>query len=50
MQMETIWAQEVMPVLADFRSMQYLDRTPPPEGSRWRFNYTIPDVDRGLSF
>ena len=43
MQIEEIWASEVMPVLTAFESMKYQERTPPAAGSRWRFNYTIPD-------
>jgi creatinine amidohydrolase len=44
MQIEEIWTGEVSPVLADFKTMQYLDRTPPAEGSRWRLNYPIPEM------
>jgi creatinine amidohydrolase len=44
MDIETIWAGEVLPRLSDFQSMQYQDRTPPPEDSRWAFNYAIPDT------
>jgi len=40
---EEIWAQEIMPRLKEFKSMQYLERTPPAEDSRWQLNYTIPD-------
>jgi len=42
-EIERIWAKEVLPVLPDFQSMSYLERTPPPANSRWRLNYTIPD-------
>lgn len=42
MDIERIWATTVLPVLPQFKSMQYLDRTPPPAESRWRLNYTIP--------
>jgi creatinine amidohydrolase len=42
---EEIWANEVMPHLKEFKSMQYLDRQPPAEGSRWQLNYTIPDME-----
>ena len=40
---ERIWETEVRPRLKDFKSMQYLDRAPPPEDSRWQLNYRIPD-------
>lgn len=43
MAIEEIWAQEIMPRLKEFKSMQYLERTPPAEDSRWQLNYTIPD-------
>jgi creatinine amidohydrolase len=43
MDLEQIWATAVLPRLPEFHTMQYLDRTPPPDGSRWRLNYTIPD-------
>ena len=43
MDLERIWADEVMPRLGSFKSMQYLDRQPPPEDSMWRLNYEIPD-------
>ena len=44
MQVEAIWAQEVLPRLHEFKSMQYLDRTPPPADSRWQLNYQIPET------
>lgn len=40
---EEIWANEVRPRLKTFKSMQYLERTPPPENSRWRLNYQLPE-------
>ena len=43
MQIEEIWSTEVMPMLGDFKSMSYLNREPPAEGSRWRFNYALPE-------
>ena len=46
MDIERIWADEVLPRLPEFQTMQYQDRTPPPEGSRWRLNYEIPDVPK----
>lgn len=45
MGMEDIWANQVMPRLKTFKSMQYLDRTAPPEGSRWQLNYKIPEIE-----
>ena len=42
MQIEQIWANEVMPILPSFKTMSYLDREPPPEDSVWRVNYEIP--------
>ncbi|MEZ4663116.1 MAG: hypothetical protein R2911_36670 [Caldilineaceae bacterium] len=44
MDIERIWVQEVQPVLPDFKTMKYLERTPPPEDSVWRVNYAIPGV------
>lgn len=44
MDIERIWAQEVLPVLPDFKTMSYLERTPPPEDSVWRVNYEIPSA------
>ena len=41
---EQIWAQHVLPELPAFKSMQYLDRQPPPKDSRWQGNYIIPDI------
>jgi len=41
--LEQIWANEILPHLPEFKSMQYADRTPPPEGSIWHLNYTIPN-------
>ena len=43
LELEEIWSRDVLPRLPDFQSMQYLDRTPPPHGSRWELNYTLPD-------
>lgn len=43
MDIEKIWANEVLPHFKNFKTMQYLGRTPPPEGSRWHLNYPIPD-------
>jgi len=45
MAIEKIWAEEVMPQLAEFKTMQYLERTPPPAESMWQLNYRIPTVD-----
>jgi creatinine amidohydrolase len=42
MDIERIWAADVLPRLPEFQTMQYLERTPPPEDSRWRLNYTLP--------
>jgi creatinine amidohydrolase len=42
-EIERIWSAEVLPVLPEFQTMSYLDRTPPPADSRWQLNYTIPD-------
>ena len=43
MDLEQIWATEVLPRLPEFKTMQYLGRTPPPVDSRWQLNYQIPD-------
>lgn len=43
MDLEQIWATEVLPKLSAFKTMQYLGRTPPPADSRWQLNYQIPD-------
>lgn len=43
MAIEQIWANEVLPRFHEFKTMQYLDRTPPPTDSRWQLNYVIPD-------
>jgi hypothetical protein len=40
---EAIWAAEVLPRLKGFKSMQHLERMPPPAGSRWQLNYQIPE-------
>lgn len=45
MDIERIWADAVLPQLAQFKTMQYLARTPPPTDSRWQLNYRIPDGD-----
>lgn len=42
--LERIWAEEVLPVFGQFKTMQYLDRPPPPDGSMWELNYVIPDI------
>lgn len=47
LEIERIWAAEVLPVLPDFQTMSYLDRTPPPTDSRWQLNYRIPDPSAG---
>lgn len=44
MDIERIWANEVMPVLPNFKTMRYLERTPPPADSVWRVNYEIPEL------
>ena len=36
---ERIWTDQVLPRLPEFKSMQYLDREPPPADSVWRLNY-----------
>jgi creatinine amidohydrolase len=43
MDIEVIWANEVLPRLGAFKSMQYQDLAPPPDGSHWHFNYSIPE-------
>lgn len=43
MMIEQIWANEVLPRFHEFKTMQYLERTPPPAESRWQLNYQIPD-------
>lgn len=43
MAIEQIWAAEVLPRFHEFKTMQYLERTPPPAESRWQLNYQIPD-------
>lgn len=43
LQIEQIWSEEIQPQLHSFRTMSYLDRTPPPENSVWRLNYEIPE-------
>ena len=45
MDIEQLWNTEVLPRLKDFKTMQYLDRTPPPTDSRWQLNYTIPEQE-----
>ncbi|MCB0120965.1 MAG: hypothetical protein KDE58_01915 [Caldilineaceae bacterium] len=45
MALEQIWASEVMPQLREFKTMQYLERTPPPADSTWQLNYRIPAVE-----
>jgi creatinine amidohydrolase len=44
MAIEQLWANEVLPKLAEFKTMEYLDRTPPAEDSIWQLNYRIPGV------
>ncbi|MEZ4619459.1 MAG: creatininase family protein [Caldilineaceae bacterium] len=44
MQIEQIWANEVLPKLPEFKTMQYLERTPPAADSIWQLNYRIPGV------
>jgi creatinine amidohydrolase len=41
---ERIWANDVLPQFREFKTMQYLDRPPPAEDSVWRLNYPIPDL------
>ena len=48
-QIEQIWANEVLPRLVEFKSMQYGGRTPPPPDSIWQLNYKIPDVSKPSS-
>ncbi len=38
---EEVWSQDVAPHLSKFKSMQYLERTPPAPDSQWRLNYEI---------
>ena len=45
MAIEQLWANEVLPKLAEFKTMQYLDRTPPAVDSIWQLNYVIPAVE-----
>lgn len=45
MQIEQIWQRDVLPRLAEFKTMRYLDRTPPSEDSVWRVNYAIPAME-----
>jgi creatinine amidohydrolase len=42
MEIEQIWANEVLPRLAEFKSMQYSERQAPAADSIWQLNYTIP--------
>ncbi len=44
MEIEQIWANEVLPQLAAFKTMDYLERTPPAADSIWQLNYRIPGV------
>ncbi|MEM7126253.1 MAG: creatininase family protein [Chloroflexota bacterium] len=44
MDIERIWANEILPKLGEFQTMSYLDRVPPAEDSVWRVNYEIPEV------
>lgn len=41
-ELEQIWTKEVLSRLHEFKSMQYTDRTPPPD-SLWQLNYKVPD-------
>ncbi|MFW6039031.1 MAG: creatininase family protein [bacterium] len=43
MDIERIWEEHIRPALKSFKTMQYLDRTPPPDDSRWQLNYQLPD-------
>ena len=43
MDIERIWANDVLPQLSTFKSMAYGDNPPPAEGSIWQLNYTIPE-------
>jgi creatinine amidohydrolase len=38
---EQIWARDVLPRLPEFKSMQYGDPKSPPNDSIWQLNYTI---------
>ena len=49
MAIEQIWATEVLPRLPEFKTMQYLGRTPPPADSQWQLNYQIPNLKYTLS-
>ena len=49
MAIEQIWATEVLPRLPEFKTMQYLGRTPPPSDSQWQLNYQIPKLKYTLS-
>jgi creatinine amidohydrolase len=40
---EQIWANDVLPQIKDFKSMQYGDH-PPPDDSRWLLNHHVPQV------
>lgn len=42
LEIERIWANEVLPQLPTFQSMQYLERQPPAAESIWQLNYAIP--------
>ncbi|MBV7333323.1 creatininase family protein [Chloroflexi bacterium TSY] len=46
MQIETIWQDEVFPKLADFKTMDYLERPPPADDSVWCINYEIPETSQ----
>jgi creatinine amidohydrolase len=43
LEIEQIWANEVLPQLPMFKSMGYGDNPPPAEGSIWALNYQIPE-------
>ena len=43
MAIEQIWAGDVLPRFHEFKTMQYLERNPPPAESRWQLNYAVPD-------
>jgi creatinine amidohydrolase len=41
---EQIWANEVLPQIQNFKSMQYADRPAPPADSVWQVNYRVPEM------
>lgn len=42
MDIEQIWHTDVLPQLPSFKTMDYLQRTPPASDSQWQLNYTLP--------